>query len=140
MRIIVAFAIIAASLVLDGCSREQAAYTSSPRPHPPKALKTTSARTSKPLHGEKSNDGGTYSHESRHRLPPSESPSVSADSLATARYYVVLDPVDNCAVLDTKPSAVAGTKTFGDKGGYASLEAANKALNDAKAKCKRVVE
>jgi hypothetical protein len=50
----------------------------------------------------------------------------------------VLDPVDSCAAIATKPSS--GFNTVGDKSGYASLAAANKALNDVKAKCKRKVE
>jgi hypothetical protein len=69
----------------------------------------------------------------------SSSPSASANAPATARYYVVLDPVDSCAVLDTKPSAISALNTLGDKNGYTSVTAANKALNAAKAKCKRAV-
>jgi hypothetical protein len=68
------------------------------------------------------------------------SPSSSANSPATARYYLVIDPVDSCAVIDTKPSPVSDPNTVGNKSGYASMAAANKAANDAKAKCKRVVE
>ena len=67
------------------------------------------------------------------------SPSASADPPATARYYIVLDPVDSCAVIETKPSPVSGLNTVGDKSGYTSLAAANRALNAAKAKCKRAV-
>jgi hypothetical protein len=48
----------------------------------------------------------------------------------------VLDPVDSCAAIDTKPSV--SFNTIGDKSGYTSLAAANKALNATKAKCKRV--
>jgi len=69
----------------------------------------------------------------------SSSPSVSANPPATAKYYLVLDPVDSCAVIDTKPSPIAALNTLGDKGGYISLAAANKALNAVKAKCKRAV-
>ena len=47
------------------------------------------------------------------------------------------DPVGNCAVVDARPGD--GLEIIGDKGGYASLGAANKALKDAKAKCKGVV-
>ena len=65
--------------------------------------------------------------------------SASANPRATARYYVVLDPVDSCAVIETKPSPVSGLNTVGDKSGYTSLAAANRALNAAKAKCKRAV-
>ena len=68
----------------------------------------------------------------------SSSPNASDNLPASARYYVVLDPVGSCAVISTEPSS--GFNTIGDKSGYASLAAANKALNDVKAKCKRVVE
>jgi hypothetical protein len=50
----------------------------------------------------------------------------------------VLDPVDRCAAIATKPSA--SFNTVGDKSGYTSLAAANKALSATKAKCKRVIE
>jgi hypothetical protein len=50
----------------------------------------------------------------------------------------VFDTVGNCAVVDAKPAD--GLKIIGDKGGYTSLEAANQALKDSKAKCKDMVE
>ena len=50
---------------------------------------------------------------------------------AIARHYVVMDTVGNCAVVDAKPAD--GLKIIGDKNGYASSEAANKTLSDAKA-------
>jgi hypothetical protein len=137
--------------------------------HPPKVLKTLAARTSKPLQAGQTNNGITYSQEGQHRTPsngssptgslsssgstsPSKSsspigssstsgssiPSVSANPTAAARYYVVLDPADSCAVIDTKPSS--DFNTVGDKSGYASLAAANKALTNVKAKCKRDIE
>ncbi len=70
-------------------------------------------------------------------MPPSGSQSASVRPPAVAKHYVVLDTVGNCAVVDAKPSA--GLKIIGDKGGYASLESANKALKDSKAECKDVV-
>jgi hypothetical protein len=60
---------------------------------------------------------------------------------AGARYYVEIDTVGNCSVVDTKPSANSGMKILGDKGGYASKEDATKALNGLpKDKCKGVVK
>jgi hypothetical protein len=59
---------------------------------------------------------------------------------AGARYYVEIDTVGNCSVVNSKPSAHAGMKILGDKGGYASKDAATKALNALpKGKCKGVV-
>jgi hypothetical protein len=56
------------------------------------------------------------------------------------RYYVERDTVGNCSVVDSKPSAGAGMKILGDKGGYASKDAATKALKALpKGKCKGVV-
>jgi hypothetical protein len=65
------------------------------------------------------------------------SPSSSANPPPTARYYVVIDPVGECAVKDTKP---ASTNTIGDGGGYSTFAAARGAANAATAKCKRVIE
>ena len=42
-------------------------------------------------------------------------------------------------MVDSKPSAGSNLKIVGDKGGYTSLEAANKALKDSKAECKDAV-
>jgi hypothetical protein len=59
---------------------------------------------------------------------------------ANARYYVEMDTVGNCSVVDSKPSAGAGMKILGDKGGYASKDAATKALKGLpKGKCKGIV-
>ena len=60
------------------------------------------------------------------------------------------DTVGNCAViilsahLDLAPGNIWARpgddlEIIGDKGGYASLESANKALKDAKVKCKDLV-
>jgi hypothetical protein len=255
----IALAVVAACLALGGCSHGYQAYRAEPRRHPhlqrhlhrhpTKALKTLSARTSKPVHAGQANNGDTYSQEGQHRMPsgnssPSESSSPSETSSptetsnpsgtsgtdetssksgssatsgsstgssnahgtsspngssspsgssnthgtsspsgssnpsgsssptgssnthgssgssstsgssnpsgssspnadnpsSTTRYYVVLDPIDNCAVIDAKPSTVSVINTLGDKSGYVSLAAANKALSHVKAKCKRVIE
>ena len=71
---------------------------------------------------------------------PTESPSPSASTnpANTGRYYIVLDPVDSCAVIETKQPSVP-SNNIGDKSGYVSLAAANKALNTTRAKCKRAV-
>ena len=54
-------------------------------------------------------------------------------------HYVVLSEAGHCTVVDSKPSAGSNLKIVGVKGGYTSLEAANKALKDFKAECKDVV-
>jgi hypothetical protein len=56
---------------------------------------------------------------------------------AGAKYYVEMDTVGNCSVVDSKPSASSGMKIMGDKGGYASKEDAGKALKGLK--CKGIV-
>jgi hypothetical protein len=59
---------------------------------------------------------------------------------AGARYYVEIDTVGNCSVVDSKPSASAGMTILGDKNGYASQDEATKALKSLpKGKCKGVV-
>jgi hypothetical protein len=59
---------------------------------------------------------------------------------AGAKYYVEIDTVGNCSVVDSKPSAGSGMKIMGDKNGYASKEEAAKALKALpKGKCKGVV-
>ncbi len=59
---------------------------------------------------------------------------------AGAKYYVEMDTVGNCSVVDSKPSASAGMTILGDKGGYASQADAAKALKALpKGKCKGVV-
>jgi hypothetical protein len=66
---------------------------------------------------------------------------MAAPALAAgARYYVEMDTVGNCSVVDSKPAASAGMKILGDKNGYASKDDATKALNALpKGKCKGVV-
>jgi hypothetical protein len=66
---------------------------------------------------------------------------VAAPALAAGtKYYVEMDTVGNCSVVDSKPSAHAGMKILGNQGGYASKEEATKALQALpKNKCKGVV-
>jgi hypothetical protein len=60
---------------------------------------------------------------------------------ARDRYYVVLDTVGNCSVVDSKPSARSGLKIIGDKHGYPSMLNAGGALNgDLKGQCKATIE
>jgi hypothetical protein len=59
---------------------------------------------------------------------------------AGTKYYVEIDTVGNCSVVDSKPSAGSGMKLMGDKGGYASKEEAAKALKALPSgKCKGIV-
>lgn len=53
------------------------------------------------------------------------------------KYFVEKDTVGNCSIVDSKPSAGSGMKIMGDKGGYASKDAAEKALKGFK--CNGVV-
>jgi hypothetical protein len=169
MRVIIAFAVVTLSISLGGCShRYQMAYAMPPSPWPlprvaslaapplptrrfpkrrspmpnqaayaksqpsrvlPHAIKASLVETP-PLPDRKSPD-------SRSPMPPSKSQSASGLPPATAKHYVVLDAVGNCAVIDAKPED--GLKIIGDSGGYASWESANKAMKDAKAKCKDIV-
>jgi hypothetical protein len=60
---------------------------------------------------------------------------------AGAKYYVEIDTVGNCSVVDSKPSPHSGMTLLGDKKGYASRDQATKALNALpKGKCKGVVK
>ena len=72
--------------------------------------------------------------------------SVLVAALATSalaagtNYFVERDPVGNCSVVDSKPSAGSGMKIMGDKGGYASKEEATKALKALPSgKCRGIV-
>ena len=59
---------------------------------------------------------------------------------AGARYYLEIDTVGNCSVVDSKPGEHAGMTILGDKSGYASKEDAAKALKALpKDKCKGIV-
>ena len=127
MCVLVSLGVLAASLSLFGCPHHnQAAYvrlltsphvtTTSPhvttaipvKPSPPRVRKT------------------------RSRRPPHGHQSASLGPFAANVYYVAVDPVGSCVVVDFKPET---GKIIGDKGGYASLESANGALKTSKAKC-----
>ncbi|HTP37189.1 MAG TPA: hypothetical protein VMI76_02370 [Methyloceanibacter sp.] len=63
-------------------------------------------------------------------------PALAAD----AKYFLEMDTVGNCSIIDSKPSASAGMTILGDKNGYASQDDAAKALKGLpKGKCKGVV-
>lgn len=67
--------------------------------------------------------------------------SLTLPALAAgAKFYVEMDTIGNCSVVDSKPSASAGMTILGDKNGYTSKEDATKALKALpKGKCKGVV-
>jgi hypothetical protein len=59
---------------------------------------------------------------------------------AGAKYYVEQDTVGNCSVVDSQPSASSGMKLLGNTSGYASKDAATKALKALpKGKCAGIV-
>ena len=68
--------------------------------------------------------------------------ALAAPALAAgAKFYVEMDTVGNCSVVDSKPSAHSGMKIMGDTSGYASKDEATKALNGLpQGKCKGVVK
>ena len=162
MRVIIALAVLAVSLSVGGCSRPyQEVYAkliSSPprhatkvkwvkRPPPParnlpELTKTRSVKPP-PLPPGKS-------AQTRSPIPPTDSPAAPVLTPAPAKHYVVRDTVGNCAViilsahLNLAPGNIWARpgddlEIIGDKGGYASLESATKALKDAKVKCKDLV-
>ena len=47
---------------------------------------------------------------------------------ASPRYYVVVGTGGYCSVVDSKPDAHSGLRIIGDKGGYAGLYTAKRAL------------
>jgi hypothetical protein len=67
--------------------------------------------------------------------------ALAATALAAgAKYYLEMDTVGNCSVVDSKPSASSGMTIMGDKGGYASKDDAAKALKGMpKDKCRGIV-
>jgi hypothetical protein len=149
MRVIIGLVVLAVCLSVGGCSRPyQEAYA---KPLPPPLRHSTKVKSVKrpPLPARKfpeltkaRAEGSpplppSKSAQDRSPIPPSRSPGAPVLPPATAKHYVVLDTVGNCAVVDARPGD--GLEIIGDKGGYASLESANKALKDAKAKCKDVV-
>jgi hypothetical protein len=59
---------------------------------------------------------------------------------ANARFFLEIDTVGNCSVVDSKPGEHAGMTILGDKNGYASKQDAAKALKALpKDKCKGIV-
>jgi hypothetical protein len=59
---------------------------------------------------------------------------------ANARFFLEIDTVGNCSVVDSKPGEHAGMTILGDKNGYASKQDATKALKELpKDKCKGIV-
>jgi len=62
-------------------------------------------------------------------------------ALAATKYFVTVDTVGNCSVIEAPPSA--GQTAILQTGGYDSEEAARKALDEIRndtSKCKGVVE
>ena len=134
MRVIIALAVLAVSLSVGGCSRPYQELYAKPLSSPPR-------------HATKVN---------LVKRPPRNLPELTKTNSvepppvltpAPAKHYVVRDTVGHCAViilsahLNLAPGNVWARpgddlEIIGDKGGYASLESANKALNDAKVKCK----
>ena len=58
-------------------------------------------------------------------------------ALAAAQHYAVEDTVGNCSVIDARPSA--NLKILGNKGGYDSVAAAQKALGSGSS-CKGMID
>jgi hypothetical protein len=66
---------------------------------------------------------------------------MAASAFAADKYFVTVDTVGNCTVLEGGPSA--GQTAIAEKGGYDSKEAAEKALAEVRKDektCKGVVE
>lgn len=66
---------------------------------------------------------------------------LATSAFAADKYFVTVDTVGNCSVLEGSPTA--GQKPIGESGGYASKDAAEKALAELRkdtATCKGVVE
>ncbi len=60
-------------------------------------------------------------------------------ALAANNFYVAVDNAGYCAVVQSEPSATSDLKIIGDKGGFASKEAADKALKESpKGQCKNI--
>jgi hypothetical protein len=144
----VVLAILGVSLAIGGCSHPyakpqpaplaQAKKASSVKPRVIRAKAVREARFPVPTLSQASK----VNRMEPPRLPvsefpeaQSEAPSASVAPSTTAGHYLVLDTVGNCSVIDAKPNG--GLKIVGEKGGYASKDAANKAMKD-EAKCKGV--
>jgi hypothetical protein len=55
------------------------------------------------------------------------------------QYFVVQDPVGNCAVVDSKPAAHSGMRVMGPKSGFSTKEEAKSAMKGMGGKCKGTV-
>jgi hypothetical protein len=132
MRVVIALAVLAVSLSVVGCSRPYREAHAKPLPPlPPHPVKASPLKTP-PLRAR------TFP-EDQSPMPPKGRPNAAVvPSAAPAIHYVTLDTGGNCAMIDSKPSADSG-KIIGEKEGYASLESANKALKDCKAKYKSAI-
>ena len=66
---------------------------------------------------------------------------LATPALAAEQHYAVKDTVGNCSVIDARPSATknSGLTLLGNKGGYDSEAAAQKALGSG-AGCKGMIE
>jgi hypothetical protein len=62
---------------------------------------------------------------------------LATPALAAAQHYAVEDTVGNCSVIDARPSA--NLKILGNKGGYDSVAAAQKALGSGSG-CKGMID
>jgi hypothetical protein len=157
MRVIIAFAVLAVSS-LGGCSRPYQEFYAKPIPSSP--LHVTKVKWVKRPHQPARNLPELTktrlvkppllppgkSAQTRSPIPPTGSPAPPVLTSAPAKHYVVRDTVGNCAViilsahLNLSPGNIWARpgddlEIIGDKGGYASLDAANKAL----VKCKDLV-
>ncbi|HEX2448495.1 MAG TPA: hypothetical protein VHK26_09970 [Methyloceanibacter sp.] len=67
--------------------------------------------------------------------------SLVTPALAAGQHYAVKDTVGNCAVIDERPSPteISGLTILGNKSGYDSIAAAQKALGSG-AGCKGMVD
>jgi hypothetical protein len=66
---------------------------------------------------------------------------LATPALAAEKAYVTVDTVGNCSAIFGKPGT--GKTVIGETGGYDSMDAAKKALDEVRndeAKCKGVVE
>jgi hypothetical protein len=65
-------------------------------------------------------------------------------AFAATKYFVTVDTVGNCSVVESGPTGLsAGKSALGDTGGYASMEDAKghlESIRNDESKCKGVVE
>lgn len=69
---------------------------------------------------------------------------LASPALAAEKFYVTVDTVGNCSVVEGGSTGLSAGKTaLGETGGYASMDAAEKFLKEVRkdqSKCKGVVE